>query len=69
MKCQLVQDVETGEIRLMVSHGTHSATLRLPDGYGLWTEQQLRDYLELTVPDMINGLFERRQDEIRSLRD
>lgn len=65
---QLVLDTETRKLCIQVKVGSHVATQELPDELATATGQELRDYFEGVVPEMIAGLHEQRRKEMKAFR-
>lgn len=64
---QLVIDTETGKICAMVRIGSDSAAHELPDYLATATKQELQDYLEKIIPDMVEGLRAKNRAKRRTI--
>jgi hypothetical protein len=64
---QLVKN-EQGQICMQIMHKGYNATLPLPDELAGKTAEELRDFFEIVVPDLMKGLVAHVAAEQRKQR-
>lgn len=67
-RSQLVIDRDTREVCLQIRMGRYEAVKPLPDGFGNWSMQAQKAFIEANVDEMIQGLLEMKRNDERKLR-
>lgn len=64
----LVIDRDTKKLCMQIRIGSFTATEPLPEGMASWTMNQLQDYFDKRVPEMIENLTQMKLEDDKKLR-